>query len=153
MTRCVQCGNPKPKRGTVVQELDAAGVQFAASVPALVCGRCGESYVEAKDLSRLELTAARWLADMGQRRPDVFRFMRKALGFRGVDLAALLDVTPETISRWENGALPVERRAFALLGDLVAERLEGREATMARLRALREPPELPRRGRVRLDVA
>ena len=31
------------------------------------------------------------------------RFLRKAIGMKAAELARFLDVTPETISRWENG--------------------------------------------------
>ncbi|MDX2088302.1 MAG: helix-turn-helix domain-containing protein [Kofleriaceae bacterium] len=62
--------------------------------------------------------------------------MRKALGMRAVDLAQLLDVTAETVSRWETGKIDVETRAFALLGTLVIERLEGRDDAVQRLRAI-----------------
>ena len=46
------------------------------------------------------------------------RFLRKYLGFSGVDFAGLLDVTPETVSRWENGKKqmsPVAERALRLM--------------------------------------
>ncbi|HCF56532.1 MAG TPA: hypothetical protein DFS52_00855 [Myxococcales bacterium] len=34
--------------------------------------------------------------------------MRRALGLRSRDLAELLDVSPETVSRWENATRPVD---------------------------------------------
>jgi len=45
--------------------------------------------------------------------PEEIRFLRKHLGWSGVDFAAHSGVKPETVSRWENGAkrmrLPLER--------------------------------------------
>ena len=35
------------------------------------------------------------------------RYARKALGMRAAELAAALDVTPETVSRWETDARPI----------------------------------------------
>ena len=75
----------------------------------------------------------------------------RPLRLRAIDLGELLNVTPETISRWERGGLPVEHRALALLGGLVADKLAGRQETQARLLALRSPAEVP--STVRLDAA
>jgi transcriptional regulator with XRE-family HTH domain len=61
---------------------------------------------------------------------------------RAADLAELLDVTPETVSRWETGKLDVAHAAWATLADVVIERTEGRTRMLDRLRALREPKKL-----------
>jgi DNA-binding transcriptional regulator YiaG len=37
------------------------------------------------------------------------RFARKALGLRAAELAVTLEVTPETVSRWETDARPIPR--------------------------------------------
>jgi transcriptional regulator with XRE-family HTH domain len=66
--------------------------------------------------------------------------MRKALGLRAADLAGLLGVAAETVSRWETGQRDVDRGALALVGGLVVDRLEGSTATLDRLRALAKPP-------------
>jgi len=66
------------------------------------------------------------------------------VGLRGTDLAALLDVAGETVSRWETGALPVERRALALLAAIVMEAVAGGTATLDRLRTLQAPTKLPK---------
>jgi DNA-binding transcriptional regulator YiaG len=38
------------------------------------------------------------------------RFARKAIGLKQPELAALLDVATETVSRWETGADPIRRQ-------------------------------------------
>ncbi len=78
--------------------------------------------------------------------------MRKVLGLRATDLGDLLDIAPETISRWENGAIPVEARAFVLLGALVTDRINGRTDTADRLHALRSPKKPPKRA-LKIDLA
>ena len=45
--------------------------------------------------------------------------MRRTLGRSARQLAELIDVRHETISRWENGAAPVDRAAWLVLGDIV----------------------------------
>jgi len=67
---------------------------------------------------------------------EAFRFMRKAAGLRAKELAELLDVTPETISRWEKEHRQPDRKAMMVLGDLVLDRLKGEETALDRLRAL-----------------
>jgi len=43
------------------------------------------------------------------------RFLRRALGIKAIDLAKFLDITPETFSRWENGAIPISTNAERIL--------------------------------------
>lgn len=136
--KCIECGK-RLKRGTVVETRDVAGVTFTAELPAEICSACDENYVDGEVLARFESMVASELARLGRRTPDAFKFMRKALGLKATELAVLLAVTPETVSRWENGGLQVEPRAFALLGGMAEDALAGRDATLARLRALQEP--------------
>ncbi|MEQ8454956.1 MAG: helix-turn-helix domain-containing protein [Sandaracinaceae bacterium] len=149
MERCSKCGHSELGGVTEDRQVEVAGYVFDVRVDAHACEQCGARYVSLPELERADLLAAAWLAEHGVREREAFRFMRKALGMRAVDLSELLDVAPETVSRWERGALPVEPRACALLGTLVCERVEGHERTLQRLRALREPPEVPA-GAVRL---
>jgi len=53
-------------------------------------------------------------------------FLRKALGLKAVDLAKFLDVTPETFSRWENGAVPISTNPERILRLRVMHALRGR---------------------------
>jgi transcriptional regulator with XRE-family HTH domain len=48
-------------------------------------------------------------------------WVRKALGYTGAELGALLGVRPETISRWERDERAVDHTAWALLGLLAAD--------------------------------
>ena len=69
------------------------------------------SALDSNDLGRLELLAA---IDVFTNAKDVdgreLKSARKTLGLRQPDLGKLLDVSVETISRWENGALTVQRQ-------------------------------------------
>jgi DNA-binding transcriptional regulator YiaG len=82
------------------------------------------------ELAGYERRAAKTvLLDVPAVEGDVLKFARKALGLKQVELAAILDVTAETISRWETGADSFKRPvqlAYAQLLD-IAERL-GTEA-------------------------
>ena len=70
-----------------------------AGIPGVKCGACGEAFFQGADLERADLLAAAEVADRGLREGAAVRFMRKALGLRGEDLAGLLDVTEGTVSR------------------------------------------------------
>lgn len=71
----------------------------------------GEQGIWAEELGRLELQAAvAVLTRVAPIEGDELKFSRKAMGLRQVDLAGLLDVTVETISRWETGAESIRRQ-------------------------------------------
>ncbi len=58
------------------------------------------------------------------RRTD-FRRARETLGMSAKDLAALLDVAPETITRWEHGQQTVSIITLALVEELVLQKAFG----------------------------
>ncbi len=91
------------------------------------------------------------LARSGAVGPQGFRWLRKAARLPSVRLAQLLDVTPGTVSRWENGKQPLDRRAVALVSALALEAQGGRAVALDLLEALaaRKKPS----KRVRLDVS
>jgi putative zinc finger/helix-turn-helix YgiT family protein len=126
--------------GTVEHEFSISGVRVKGSLPATICPECGENTVEADALSALELAAAHALAKSAVRTGEVFRFMRKALGLRAADVGELLGADPATISRWEREHQNVDLRAFALLAELVEDRVENRTGTLERLKRLAHPP-------------
>jgi len=138
MRRCVECKSGRIRKGEVQEELNVNGVLFTAKLPALVCRACGNNYVTHETLGRFELAVADWLGQHGVRTAEAFRFMRKSLGLKATEVAELFDVTPETISRWENGHGSVDVGAFAVLGELVSERLNGTQRTLIRLHAVKK---------------
>jgi putative zinc finger/helix-turn-helix YgiT family protein len=139
MKLCVQCGGDIV-RGTT--ELDLRRVEdhrFIVTVPAWCCKKCGEAYIDGPLLERLELEIARRVLEAGAHSGAAFRFIRKTLGLSATSVAELLNVAPETISRWENGKREIDRAAFATLGALVNDALANRTDTLDLLRAMRRP--------------
>ena len=145
MNRCPECKCRRLRKGVIEETLNVGGVAFKAVLPASICRDCETDTVSHGDLVRFELAIGTWLGDHGIRTPETFRFMRKALGMKAADLAALLDLTPETVSRWENGKGTIDLGAFALLSKLVADRIEGSDKTVDLLRAIRYPGKPPAR--------
>jgi transcriptional regulator with XRE-family HTH domain len=78
----------------------------------------------------------------GLRDGGTFKFIRKALGLRASELGDLLDVSPETVSRWENSHRAAERSVWNTLADLVSDKLHGTKTTLDRLTA--PAPRIPK---------
>lgn len=157
MKRCVSC-----RSGELRENREAVEVRVPSSPDALVvrvtgvlaskCGGCGESVLHGPDLGRAELLAGAEAMTLGLRDGGTFKFIRKALGLRASELGALLDVSPETISRWENGHRAAERSVWNTLADLVSDRLHGTQTTVDRLTVPR--PRVPKQPvQLRLGVA
>lgn len=54
----------------------------------------------------------------------VIKCARKALGLKQAELAALLDVTPETVSRWENDREPTQRATQLAVAAIIDHALQ-----------------------------
>ncbi len=138
MKQCVKCKGALSVT-EVREEVTVAGATFSGMVSARRCNACGEVYIAVEDGMRFDLRVAQDLGSRGAATGEAFKFMRKALGMRAVDLAELLGVAAETISRWERGERPVDRAALTVVGALVADKLEKRTTTMDLLKAQQEP--------------
>lgn len=149
MKRCGRCDGLLVSRKVDVSR-DVGDHVFIAALPARHCRACGETSYEAVILQRFDLHVANRLAEAGVGSGAAFRFMRKALGLRAVDLAELLDVSAETLSRWETEKRALDRGALAVLAACVRDALAGRTSTLDTLRALRTPRALEKR--VQLDL-
>jgi YgiT-type zinc finger domain-containing protein len=138
--KCVECRKGKLEPSTAEETLQVGDYVVRMDVPVQECSSCHEVYLPGEIAEQMELSAANLLAEAGVCSGAVFKFMRKSLGMRAVDLAELLSVTPETVSRWENDHVPVDRCAYSTVASLIADRLEGCTRTADRLRALLDAP-------------
>ena len=84
---------------------------------------------------------------------EALKFMRKVTGLNGKEFAELLEVRPETVSRWEKDKRPIDRATYAIIRQLIFDRLHGRTVMADFLRSLRKPKRLPRRVKVDLHHA
>lgn len=82
------------------------------------CSSCGETLFDDASVERQEIDAATALVARGIRTAAEFRFVRKVAGLLANDLAELLGVRPETVSRWERGEGEIPRAAAFALGEL-----------------------------------
>jgi DNA-binding transcriptional regulator YiaG len=73
-----------------------------------------------EEVGRQEQELAAALVERGVRTGPEFALVRKAAGFRAVEIAELFGVRPETVSRWEHGEGEIPRTAAFALGQLYA---------------------------------
>ena len=147
LTRCPNCGG-RLRKEERERARHVAEHTFTMPLPAQVCGSCGESYYQQLDMRRFDLEVARRLTEAGIVAPEAVQFVRKATGVRGKELAELLDVRPETVSRWETGRRPMDRASLAVLHALVAEQLAGLTSTRDYLEQLGKARRLPKTVRL-----
>jgi len=80
------------------------------------CPACGENEAIIPRIEQLHRVIATTIArKMPGITPAEVRFLRKVLGWSGADFAAHMGVSPETVSRWENGAATMGAAAERLL--------------------------------------
>lgn len=85
------------------------------------CPGCGEHELVIPKIEQLHRLIGRILALKKERlQPEEIRFLRKSLGWSGIDLADRFGVAPETVSRWETGQRPMNPVGEKLLRVLVA---------------------------------
>ena len=147
---CASCGAEKVRKGDVSLVREGGKHVFSATVTGLVCEACGESLTDIRDGERFDLAVAEILSEAAPT-GDAFRFLRKVAGLRARDLAKMLGVTADTVSRWENDKHGIDRAAFFVLGQIVREKREGRTAMLDLLTRGEMPRPLAARIEVHLD--
>lgn len=149
--KCDQCG-AQMKSGRENYRYTACGLDSVTLVHVEVrrCPECGEYEVDIPRMAELHRLIAQKVASKEPRlTPQEIKFLRKHLGFSGVDFAATLDVTPETVSRWETGKKqmsPIAERALRLM---VFVRDAINEYPLERLAEVAQGEALPLRIKVR----
>lgn len=128
--RCFKCKSEnsyRPWEGPA----EVMGVEFIAKGEQ--CESCGEILFTPEQSREHDRLVARGIIDRGPRAGAELRLLRKVAGLTAAEFAALLDVTPETVSRWENDRVPTPITTAYIMGDLV----ERPKRTRRRLEALR----------------
>jgi DNA-binding transcriptional regulator YiaG len=112
--KCISCKKEglKPWEGV----LELHGVEIMAR--GMRCGSCGDIEHDAEQMEHNERHAAAALVARGVRSGTEFKFVRKMAGFKATEVAAMLAVRPETVSRWERGEIEIPRTAAFALGEL-----------------------------------
>lgn len=151
MRTCPQCGG-RLARSRTEQAHVVAGCRFLVAAPAVACKECRATFVPGRTLERVELEIACVLATRAPPSGEGLRYMRHVLGMRAADLASLLNVTAETMSRWENDQRVVDTNAWVCAGSLLLEHAGRAPRTRERLVALKASPALPETHRIDLPA-
>jgi putative zinc finger/helix-turn-helix YgiT family protein len=125
MSQCLGCGGLTKTRREKHYRYAESGlpnVVIEDAVKVTVCERCGETYTSIPDIEELhrQIVAA-VIRKKGRLAPAEIRFLRKWLGWSGVDFARRTGTKPETVSRWENGKASMSPQADRLVRLLVAK--------------------------------
>jgi putative zinc finger/helix-turn-helix YgiT family protein len=149
--KCESCG-AQTKSGRENYRYTECGLDSVTlmNVEVRRCPECGDYEVDIPRMEELHCLIAQEVASKGPRlTAQEIRFLRKYLGFSGVDFAATLDVTPETVSRWEGGKKqmsPISERALRLM---VFVRSPIEEYPLERLAEVAQGEAIPLRMRLR----
>ena len=155
MTQCLTCGGrTKTQREKHYRytECGLPNVVIEGAVKVTTCGRCGETYTSIPAIQGLHRQiAAAVIRKRGRLAPAEIRFLRKWLGWSGVDFAKRIGTKPETVSRWENARTAMGPSADRLLRLLVAKETPVMEYSVDVLAQLAADDRAARPVRVELE--
>ena len=115
--KCLECGTPlKVTRETIAyRQIGLPGVRLR-NIEVRRCPEDGETYEVIPRIEELHALLARTVAVKVEKlTPEEVVFLRKWLGWDRVEFAKRMDVRPETVSRWENGAQAISGTTERLL--------------------------------------
>lgn len=150
--KCPNCQKDRKFRpASFKRTVHIAPMRFVVEMPAQRCPSCKTFVVTEAAAQDAETEIARNLAESGPISAASFRLLRSAARLKSVELARLLDVGKETISRWESGKRRVDPLAWKILAWIAVERGNGEATTRHRLD--RFLLARPRAGTIRLAAA
>lgn len=149
--KCDSCG-AQMKSGRENYHYTACGLDTVTlmNVEVRRCPECGEYEVDIPRMDELHKLIAQEVASKTARlTPREIRLLRTYLGFSGVEFAAVLDVTPETVSRWETGKKQMSSVAERALRLMLFVRNPVAEYPLERLAEVAQGEAVPLRMRFR----
>ncbi len=128
MTKCQVCGLPTQENTAdyYVEDLTGIHVGLVNAAKIATCQSCGEETVTIPDVEGLIAAAAvcRVMIPIKLNGAEI-KFLRKVMEYSAKELSEILDVRPETFSRWENDKdqMPVlaEKVFRGLVGGFIKE--------------------------------
>lgn len=128
--KCSVCGSAELTITHEPYKYDESGLPniTLANIEIRRCGHCGEELPAIPRIAELHKAIARTVVEREAKLSGAeVRFLRKYLGHSGADFAALIGVSRETVSRWENDKEPIGGTSDRLLRLLVVhdKRVQG----------------------------
>jgi len=112
-------------------DVTIGGIRFVATLPT---AKTDTSAVEMRHMRAWERWIVETICERGSPSAEGFRFLRQRSGLKAAEVAALLGVREETISRWENGKSEVSAATWDIAIAMANDRVHGRTDTIDRLR-------------------
>lgn len=140
MTDCPECGGKLKDAPIAHREKFGPFVVVDDTRRGPACTTCGWSSIDLETKQSYELRAAQVVLHQVAEIPgEVLRGVRKSLGLKQTELAELLDIRPETISRYESGEQPVPRTVQLAVAD-ICRRVEQARGDIEAARPLSSAP-------------
>jgi putative zinc finger/helix-turn-helix YgiT family protein len=140
MTTCSDCGGGLRVTRAPYRYTDSGlpGVVLQG-VEVRRCPKCGAEEVAIPRIEELHRLMAHSVIRRPHRlSPAEIKYLRKWLGWSGVDFARHMGTTPETVSRWEQGRIPMGPQADRLLRLMVIARAPVADYTLETLSTIRD---------------
>lgn len=121
--KCTECGGVMIVEKNAVRRYDIGGLPHITlhGVEVARCEACGNEDVTIPRIEQLHrVLASGFINQKRALAPTEIRFLRKYIGLSTADFAKVMGKTRETVSRWENGSVPMGDSADRLLRLLVA---------------------------------
>lgn len=116
--KCDECGGPLTTERKAVRRYDIGGLPHVElhGVEVRRCPKCGKEDVAIPRIGQLHrVLADHFVKQQRMLAPIEIRFLRKHVGLSAADLADIMGVARETVSRWETGAQQMGAVADRLL--------------------------------------
>ncbi len=146
--KCLLC-NAQMKTKRENFRYDACGLPNVTlkNVEVSRCPKCGEYEVAIPQIEDLHKAIAQALIKKPSRlHAAEVRYLRKYLGWSGADFAAHMGTTRETVSRWENGDMPIGPTADRLLRLMVVTKTPADDYSLALLTTIAKEQKTARLG-------
>jgi DNA-binding transcriptional regulator YiaG len=130
---CPACESDRSTKASTRCTRDVAGVAFSATLPAWRCTDCDRVLVDDHVSRAFDRAIAVDIAQRGPTNGETFRFLRARLTLSRAELAAILEVEPSVLRRWEEDASNVERLAWLVVAGLVLESIDASASTSVRI--------------------
>ena len=137
---CIQCGGKLVTKSENYR-YTACGLPNVTLVGVDVtrCSKCGDHEVVIPRIEELHrVLAAAVVRQVSRLTKDELKFLRKYLGYSGVDFAKVVGVAAETISRWENGKEKIGPTTEKLIRMLVVHTQPNRTYPIETLKEITE---------------
>jgi putative zinc finger/helix-turn-helix YgiT family protein len=137
---CLDCGEAlKVTRGPYRYNNSGLPGVVLLGVEVRRCRKCGAEEVAIPRIEELHRLMAQAVIRHPHRLlPAEVKYLRKWLGWSGVDFARHMGATPETVSRWEQGRVPMGPQADRLLRLMITTRAPVDDYTLEALTTIRE---------------